>query len=1010
LAEFWRKYWKSLRERDPDPEFLRQAENEFPEGLDRPALQLDRRGFLKAAGAGAALVTIGGCTRAPVEKAIPYLVQPEEVVPGRAYFYSSTCAGCTAGCGLITRNRDGRPVKLEGNPEHPVSRGGLCAVGQASILGLYDSLRYRQPLQAGKASTWQEVDREILARLEIIRRERGAVRFLTGTITSPTLRAGIAGFLKTFSGARHVAYDPLSVSAILDAHQRTHGVRLLPQYRFERAAVIVSFDADFLGTWISPVEYTAGYRAGRALEGHSPCCSYHAQFESRMSLTGGKADQRVVILPSELPPTIAQLAGHLARHAGVALDAVGGESTSVPAAVLEQLAGRLWEARGRTLVLSGSQDVEAQVLVNFINHLLGNYGQTLDLERPSYQRQGNDAELQALLEEVDADKVRALFVLGANPAYDRPAFAEALKKLPLLVSFAERPDETAELAHFLCPDHHSLESWSDSEAVGGIVSLGQPAIRPLAGTRQALETLAAWTGKPKSACDLQREHWKAAIFPRQKRETSFEAFWEKSVERGYAEVEPLPVKSRTFDRAALRPILKVQPADGFSLVLYPTLGMLDGRHAYNAWLQELPDPVTKITWDNYACVSPAAAARLGVAQGDTVRLEAGGHSLVLPVVLQPGQHDSVVAVALGFGSAQSRRFAKVGPQWLQAGPTLGPDGMVGKNVAPLLAFAGGTVRFQRASVKLTRAGEKHPLASTQDHFTLTPPNKLAPGEKRPIVQETTFAAFLQDPSSGKERLHQETEDLWPADHPYTGYRWGMAIDLNACTGCSACVVACQAENNIPVVGRDEVRRRREMHWLRIDRYYADSPLGVDVAYQPMLCQQCENATCETVCPVLATVHSEEGLNQQIYNRCVGTRYCANNCAYKVRRFNWFDYAHSDPLQNLVLNPDVTVRSRGIMEKCTFCVQRIQGAKIAAKQRGEKVKDGEVQTACQQSCPAQAIVFGDLNDPNSRVHQLVRGQHNARAYKVLAELNVRPSVSYLTIVRNRERSEKEQQHG
>jgi molybdopterin-containing oxidoreductase family iron-sulfur binding subunit len=439
-----------------------------------------------------------------------------------------------------------------------------------------------------------------------------------------------------------------------------------------------------------------------------------------------------------------------------------------------------------------------------------------------------------------------------------------------------------------------------------------------------------------------------------------------------------------------------------ALVLYPKVSLRDGRHAYNPWLQELPDPISKVAWDNYACLSPTAAAALQVQTGSVIRLEVPGAQglppLELPVLVQPGQHDQVVAVALGYGGQVSARFTDVGPPWLEARPTLGGNGKIGVNAAALVAWRDGERNPAAGNVRLTRVGRQQPLACTQHHHSIQVPHALAPPghESRPTIRETTLAA-LAHPGPHGQHAHEEPANMWPPDHPSAGHRWGMVIDLQACTGCSACVVACQVENNIPVVGKDEVRRQREMHWLRIDRYYAEHAGKVDVAFQPMLCQHCGNAPCETVCPVLATVHSSEGLNQQVYNRCVGTRYCANNCPYKARRFNWFAYAHEDTLQNLTLNPDVTVRSRGVMEKCTFCVQRIQEARIDARARGETLRDGMVQTACQQSCPAHAIAFGDLSDPNSQVSRLL---HDPRRYRVLAELNVEPSVSYLEIVRHR----------
>ena len=923
----------------------------------------DRRSFLKAAGFSFGGAMLAGCSRAPVEKAIPYLIKPDEITPGRAYHYASTCGGCSAGCGLLVKVRDGRPIKLEGNPQHPLNRGALCAVGQASILGLYDSHRLKHPLKDGRVVTWEDADGAILAELEAIRRERKPVRFLSSTITSPALRAQLDRFLKTSPDAQHVVYDPLSVSAILGAHERTHGARVLPAYRLERAEVIVSFDADFLGTWISPVEYAQLWSARRSPEG---AFSYHVQFESRLTVTGSKADRRVRVAPGEIGGLMNQLAERLAKKGGA-----------------DPLAERLWNTRGKSLVLCGVNDVATQVLCNYINHLLGNYGSTIDLERPSFQRQGDDRQLETLLAELREGQVGALFIHGVNPVADLPdgsdVLAQAIRKVPLTVSFAERQDETASVVRYLCPDHHYLESWSDAEPVSGTLSLMQPVIRPLGGTRPVLESLAAWSGAPGSAHDLLRRHWEAAVFPRQSAERSFQAFWEKAVHDGCVEVAPVKVATRAFAATAVRPIAPARP-DSFELVLYPKAGMLDGRHAYNPWLQELPDPITKVAWDNYACLSPAAAAKLGVSDGDGVRIEAGGRSLELPALVQPGQHDRVVAVALGYGRKETERFARIGPKWFERRSGVGEDGRVGKNAAPLAELAGGTLRYTRAGVQLTKNGKRYALASTQTHHSI---------EQRPVIQEGVV-----------ERHHAEHANLWPPDHRYPGHRWAMAIDLTACTGCSACVIACQVENNNPVVGKDEVRRQREMHWIRLDRYYSGDGDNVTVAHQPMMCQQCENAPCETVCPVLATVHSAEGLNQQVYNRCVGTRYCANNCPYKARRFNWFDYPREDKLYNMVLNPDVTVRSRGVMEKCTFCIQRIQEAKIEARRRGEKLADGDIQPACQQTCPAGAIVFGDMNDPSSRVARLMK---SPRHYRVLDDLNVGPSVTYLALVRNREES-------
>jgi molybdopterin-containing oxidoreductase family iron-sulfur binding subunit len=948
----------------------------------------------------------------------------------------------------LVKSRDGRPIKLEGDPEHSLSKGGLCAAGQASILGLYDRLRLQQPLHEGRQATWAEVDRGIRGQLDKIRRQGGAVRILSGTITSPTTRAFIQRFLAGFADARHVVYDPLSCSAILDAHERTHGVRVLPHYRLEAAHVIASFDADFLGPWISPVEFTRGYRAGRLITGNPPHSSYHVQVESRLSLTGSKADERLCLAPEEMAAAINRLAVTVARQAGVRLDgndwvAAGASLPPALADFCDRLAARLWQAPGRSLVLCGSQDIPTQVVCNFINHLLTNYGKTLDVEHPSAQRQGSDRHLQALLGELHARKVAALIILNSNPVYDLPegeTLAESLRQVPLMVCCGERLDETARLARYVCPHPHYLESWDDAEPVRGVVSLRQPTIPRFGNTRPVIESLAAWTigpttpalvravglmaspqGQgpvlaptallPRPAYDLLRDSWAVNIFPRQARERDFQAFWDRAVHDGHVEVAPVRVEAKPFSQPAVHPIKHDTGAKtGLSLVLYPKVGMPDGSHAYNPWLQELPDPISKVTWDNYACLAPAAAEELGLSAGDVVRLEVSDQNgrtqaLELPIYIQPGQHDRIVAVALGYGSLASERFANIGPPWLEARPTVGDNGLVGRNAAPLLAWENNTLRYLRMGVKLTRTGNVHPLAPTQDHHTLTVPSHLAPPglERRPIIQETRLSALAggaADPAApGDPAVAAPPEDhhpdLWPDDHPYPERRWGMVIDLHACTGCSACMIACQAENNVPVVGKDEVRRQREMHWLRIDRYYSGTETDLDVSYQPMLCQHCERAPCETVCPVLATTHSAEGLNEQVYNRCVGTRYCANNCPYKARRFNWFAYAHEDSFQNLTLNPDVTVRSRGVMEKCTFCVQRLEEAKIEARRLGKPLHDGDVQTACQQSCPARAIVFGDMNDPKSAVAQ---SRKDPRYYQVLGELNIGPSVGYLKVVR------------
>lgn len=969
----------------------------------------NRRQFLEAAGFTMSLATLGGCGRAAVDHAFPAPALSAGMLPGQLRSYASVCPGCSAACGLVIGTRDGRPLKMEGLPEHPVSRGGLCAVGQALPIGLYDSHRLSGPLQNGKPADWKSIDQLVIQALDRIKTERQAVRVVTPTLVSPTLQAQIAAFVSQFPDGRHVVFDPTSSSAILDAHQQTHAARVLPHYRFDRATTIVSFGADFLGTWISPVEFAAAWSTQRAPQSSKPEMSFHVQFESRMSLTGSNADRRYAIHPSQQSVLIGRLMEIVATIAGKPLAekppaTIDGDSDRVVAALAE----RLWNQRGKCLVVCDSQDVGDQRSINYINHLLGNYGATLDLERPSRQRQGNDRDVQQLIEELKADRIGALLVADVDLLHalaNQAELAEAVDRVPLTISCAQRENAFTAHAKFVCPDHHPLESWCDAEPISGLVGLGQPTLRPLGNTRGILESLATWMGQPTTTLEALQKHWRDSVFPRRLSSASakFADFWDDALRSGFVEITPEPVKVGEFDAAAIKPSIPSTAADDFTIVLYNKVGMPDARHAHNPWLQELPDPVTKATWGNYVCISPADADKLRVGDGDVVTVAAGknGSQVDLPALVQVGQHDGTLAIALAYGVKGTDRFARIGPQWIGAKPTVADDELVGVNAAGLLEFRDGTLRYERAGATVAKTNKHRALATTQRYDSLELPANVAPrgAESRDVVERTTLAAFANDPHSGAAGHHGSTEEqLWPEDHPEVGHAWGMVIDLNKCTGCSGCVVACQVENNVPVVGYDEILRQREMHWLRIDRYYDGDGDDLEVAHQPMMCQHCGNAPCETVCPALATVHSSEGLNEQIYNRCVGTRYCANNCPYKVRRFNWFAYPHPDLRQNLVLNPEVTVRSRGVMEKCSMCVQRIEAGRIAARSAAGPIADGAVQTACQQSCPANAIVFGDLNDPQSAIHAAAK---NPRRFRVLEELNVRPSVSYLRVVTNRD---------
>jgi len=970
---------------------------------------LNRRQFLEAAGFTISLAALGGCCRAPVEHALPPPSLAPGTIPGKLRYFASTCTGCDAGCGLLVGTRDGRPLKMEGLPEHPLSRGGLCAVGQAQTIGLYDSQRLHGPLRSGQRADWETVDEAIRLSLQQLVDRPGKVRLVTSTITSPTLNAGIDRFLGQFADGKHVVLDPVSSSAILDAHAATHAARVLPHYRFDRAAVVVSFGADFLGTWISPVEFTAAWSARRVPRPERPEMSYHVQFESRMSLTGSNADCRHAVRPEDQALLVGRLTELVAARAGKPI----AKSIAPPpdmrlAPILQKLAERLWSARGQSLVVSDSQDTAVQRLINYINHLLGNYGSTIDVALPSLQRQGNDRAVEQLVEDLLGNRIGALIVAEVDLLHDLASVADlaaAVDRIPLTISLAPRVDTFASHAKFVCPDHHALESWYDAEPIAGLVSLCQPTLMPLVDTRAMIESLSVWSGNRTSAHDAIQAHWQDSVFPRRQVEEtkSFREFWDNALRIGFAETKVDTKPFAEFAEGAIQPLMPTAAMDSFSLVLHSNVGMPNVRHAHNPWLQELPDPVTKLTWGNCVAISPNDAQRLNIQDGDIVLIAAKEDStkIDLPALIQVGQCDGVVAIALGYGGRGTERFAKIGPQWLDSQESVSENGLVGVNASGLLHFRRGTLRYQRSDVTITKTSRHRPLATTQRYNSLEMPTDVAPygGEHREIVQRTTLAAFVQNPEAGAVEHHVALEpQLWPEDHPRLGQAWGMVIDLNKCTGCSACVIACQAENNIPVVGYDEVVRQREMHWLRIDRYYSGEGDALDVAHQPMMCQHCGNAPCETVCPVLATVHSSEGLNEQVYNRCVGTRYCANNCPYKVRRFNWFEYPHLDLRQNLVLNPEVTVRSRGVMEKCSMCVQRIEAARIDARSQGQPLADGVIQTACQQSCPSQAIVFGDMNDPQSAIST---ASESPRRFRVLEELNVRPAVSYLRIVTNRD---------
>jgi MoCo/4Fe-4S cofactor protein with predicted Tat translocation signal len=1010
------KYWKGIEELDNSPEFAKRAFAEFPDflpvkesraGEAEDASVAPRRDFLKLMGFGVAAATLASC-EAPVRKAIPYLNKPEEVDPTISNFYASTYFTGSDYNAVLVKNRDGRPIKLEGNPESPVTRGGLSARAQAAVLSLYDGGRLQHFMAKGKKANFADVDNAVRAGLASA---TGKTVIVSPTIISPSTKRAIAAFAGRNRNVEHIMYDANSASGLLQANG---GV--LPAYDFSKANVIVSLGADFLGTWISPVEYSRQYITNRKVSTDKRTMSRHFQFESAFSLAGSNADVRVPVKPSQMSAVVLALYGAIVG---------GGSSTTLSPAIkskIDTAAKELQANRGASLVVAGSNDPAVQALVAAINQSLGNVGVTVDLANPSYVRQGDDARMAQFVSDLNNGAVSAVFFYNANPVYNHPQGAKikaGIAKVALSVSLNDRLDETGSLCQYQAPDSHWLESWNDYEPKRGFLSLAQPAITPIFQTRQGQESFLRWAGSNENYYDFLKDGWRTVLGT-----NGFQAAWDKVVHDGVATGSALavapafssPVIGAAEAVSRLRNIQAV-PAGAVELALYEKVGIGEGGvEANNPFLQELPDPISKATWGNYVAV-PRSMAVLDSnkwEQGDVLSVTANGITIDLPVLIQPGQAEGSVSIAVGYGRTMA---GKVGDK-------------VGENAYPL-AMTGKEGIIYTNTVTLKKTGANSPIAQTQTHHTIM--------DRREVVQENTLAKYRENPKEVTEYEMIATPEglekpskvsLWQ-DYQYNDHHWGMAIDLNSCIGCGSCVIGCQTENNIAVVGKQQVINRREMHWMRIDRYYSsdhhenefetagklktyaameDPSDNPQVVFQPMMCQHCNHAPCETVCPVLATTHSSEGLNQMTYNRCVGTRYCANNCPYKVRRFNWFSYYSNEKFEDvnghmftdlgrMVLNPDVTVRARGVMEKCSFCVQRIQLGKLEAKKQKRRPIDGEVVTACAQSCPTEAILFGDMRDPGSRISQLLRREDGERAFHVLDSINVQPNVTYLTKIRN-----------
>ncbi len=927
-----------------------------------PIADFDRRAFLRALGI-SGVAGLAACETLPVRKLIPFLVPPEEVTPGVPVHYSSTCTGCAAACGLMVTVRDGRPVKLEGHPDHPLSKGGLCALGQAEIRGLYDAGRLRAPTLAGATASWSQIDAQVRTALAS---GSGSVEVLAHSITSPTARQTVSDFLARSAGTL-TEFDPApgNSEAVLDAYQALDGRRVQPALRLEEVDLLVSLGSDFLGTGDNPVVHTTRYSARRENNKKRGALK-HIQVEGSLSLSGAGADERWQARASERRNLALWLLKSVAQRTGASevLSALSAADISAEAPLGKKsarLADYLVNAAGRSLVISGSSDIGEQAAVALLNRILNNEGKTLDLARPALVCRSSSKGLEGLRSRLRAGSVSALFVIGIDPVdqlVDGEDWAKWLGSVPLSVAITERGTATATACKAVAAAHHGLESWNDFEPETGVTTLAQPTVRPFYDTRQSFENFLHWSEAPvRNYQEHVKNSWRQRVFPKVSGSEGFDKFWFRSVASG-AMIESLaaPALDAPLNGSvsAVAGLFRKSAADAeLEVELTAQVGVRDGSRSFNPWLRELPDPISKVSWTPTIAMAPSRAKRLNLSDGDVVKLAIGTQTVQMPVRVSPGQHPNVLGVPVGYGR---------------------PDG--DRSAVPRNAY-----RLGAGAVTLTSTGKSEKLPLSQVHSS---------PEGRPIIHQV--GAYDEHVPAAH---HGEAHSLWD-EHPVNSPHWHMTINLDACTGCSACVIACQAENNIPVVGPEEVGRNRDLHWMRIDRYFVGDEENPDVLFEPMLCAHCDNAPCETVCPVAATVHSHDGLNQQAYNRCVGTRYCANNCPYKVRRFNWFEYDRGEPIERMVLNPDVVVRERGVMEKCSFCVQRIQVSRLAARKTGEP--SFEVKTACQQSCPANAIEFGDGANPDSAVS---KSRENPRKFQVLADIGVKPAITYLARVRTRE---------
>ncbi|MDK2771590.1 MAG: TAT-variant-translocated molybdopterin oxidoreductase [Flavobacterium sp.] len=1005
-----KKYWKSVEELNENSSIVETLRNnEFIEeipvneflGNDNAlsGSSTTRRDFLKYVGFSTAAASLAAC-EGPVVKSIPYVVQPEEIVPGVADFYATTIADGFDFANILVKTREGRPIKIENNNLEGALTGANARV-HASVLSLYDSLRLKQPKIAGKDATWAEVNTKVKSSLEDAKAKGGNVVLLTNTMASPSTNALIAELQAKYPNVKQVVYDSVSESTALDAFEAVYGERALAGYDFSQADVIVSVGADFLGDWQGG-GYDASYAKGRIPKNGK--MSKHIQIEANMSLAGANADKRIPMTVSQQKQALADL-----------YNAVVGGATPKNAEVAKA-AKQLKSAGNKGVLVTGLDDFDAQIVAIGINQAL--QSAAFNPNAAKLTRKGNAKDVAQLVADMKSGAIHTLIMSGVNPVYTLPNskdFVEGLKKVKLSVAFSMKEDETASLTTIAAAAPHYLESWGDVSLQRGHYSVMQPTIRPLFDTKQFQDALLSWTDNSSEYIDYLKNFANSKLVGKS---------WNQTVHDGFAATEVVALNANSVDLSASVSKLANAKSNGLDLVLYTKVGMGDGQQANNPWLQEFPDPITRVSWDNYVTVSKKDAEKLGLdnwnvanggMNGSYVTLKVGNTTLnQVPVVVQPGQAVGTVGLAFGYGKKAAMK------QEMQ----------VGVNAYELYADFNAN-----QSVSITKEEGEHEFACVQLHKTL-----MGRGD---IIKETTLEIFNTknaeewNPVPMVSLDHAETPatevDLWGSFDRSVAHHFNLSIDLNACTGCGACVIACHAENNVPVVGKSEVRRSRDMHWLRIDRYYSSSEsfdgdielkdsasglmnsretfIGMEdpnenpqVAFQPVMCQHCNHAPCETVCPVAATSHGREGQNHMAYNRCVGTRYCANNCPYKVRRFNWFlynkneefDYHMNDDLGRMVLNPDVNVRSRGVMEKCSMCIQMTQATKLKAKREGRPVKDGEFQTACSAACTSGAMIFGDVNDKESKVAELANSE---RMYHLLEHIGTKPNVFYHVKVRN-----------